>query len=217
MPKFQSEPNNKRPHQRGFTLVEMGLVITVVAALLVGVMVLIPKIKLDRAMAAAREEIPVVVSQLRAGFLNQTSTTGLTTNLAKGFGAFRSRPAGPAVNLVWGPTSTINLWQEAVFDNKDLVMPVVTRQGGAIVYWLINVPVDLCVPMMQLLAAQPGVVQVYGSGGGYLTGYPAAGGSLPSVMRAAGDVKPSGLVLNVTKMGQACTTTSNGIAAMIAI
>ena len=193
--------------QQGFTLVEMGVVAAIVAALLIAVFMLLPKVKQERLLASGRQEVPLVVTALRAAFINQTSTTGLTTSLAQGFGAFPGRiTSGTGMTGPKGAT-----WVEYVFDNKTLASPMVTKAGGGIVYWMSGVPASLCLPMMQLLAAQPGVAMVYAG-----TGTPS--GTLPATMLAgAAKVNASGLVLDVASAGKACKATSTQVAAIIAI
>jgi len=68
MKKFQSIQRK----QRGFTLVEMGIAAFVVAGLLVAVFMVAPKFKTDRLLALGRQEVPLVVSALRAAFIGQS-------------------------------------------------------------------------------------------------------------------------------------------------
>jgi prepilin-type N-terminal cleavage/methylation domain-containing protein len=195
--------------QRGFTLVEMGIVAVVVAGLLVAVFMLVPKMKTDRMLASGRQEVPLVVSALRAAFIGQTSTVGLTSLTAVGTGAFQGRVYDTKNIRYPGPKGTT--WFEYVFSNKTLALPMVTREGGAIIYWMAGVPQNMCLPMMQLLAAQPGVSMVYAG-----TGTPSD--TIPATMLpGASKVDPSGLVLEVASAGAACAGKSNAVAALIAI
>lgn len=195
--------------QRGFSLVEMGIAAVVVAGLLVAVFMLVPKIKTDRLLASGRQEVPLVVSALRQAFVGQASTQGLTSLTARGFGAFNGRIYDSSGGGRYsGPKGST--WWEHVFANRTLAVPMVTREGGGIVYWLAGVPIEMCIPMMNLLAAQPGVAMVYAG-----TGTPS--GTIPSTMKAgAAKVTPSGLVLQVGAAGAACAN-SNALAAIIAI
>ena len=219
--------------QKGFTLVEMGIVAVIVASLVVAVIAMLPKIKRDRYMAAGRQEVPIIVSSLRSAFIGQTSTAGLTTQMAKGFGAFYGRSNGNASGTtIAGPKGTT--WQEQVFSNSVDAGGVPAGQG--IVYWLVGIPTDLCMPLVQLLAAQPGVAMVYG---GVIPQEQAkdANGTLlwtdsaktkplmvsapisgdVSKYNAAGTANPSGLKLDVVNSGKACNGASTVVAALITI
>lgn len=166
------------PKQRGISLVEMAIATAVVAALLVGMLMAFPKIQFERQMAAARQEIPVTVNTIYTAYATQLDTTGVTTRILVGTNAWpseRVRDRGLTTESVNGPFAGSS---EFVFANTATAIPRLRQVNQGFAYWLTELPPEACLPILQVLAAQRPVVQLFVGAAGSRTpsGNPAIAG-----------------------------------------
>lgn len=151
--------------QRGLSLMEMGIAATVLAALILGALLALNKLQFERRLSEARKEIPVTITTAIEAITTQPDTEDLNT-------------AAKATRVL----STFNVWPQNRVQNPGMltvqvnghfpgsIEQMVTNTGThpprlapnqGFAYWIRNIPPEACMPLVQLLVAQPTVVQVY--------------------------------------------------------
>jgi Tfp pilus assembly protein PilE len=150
-----------RARQRGISLVEMGIVVAVVAILSVGAFMAFQKVRMDSYMDKARKEIPLTINAINASMMTQTgSTSAVNTAYVSMFNAWpkdRVTDAGKATVAVKGPFPGST---EQVFGFKGTAAPRVLVGWRAFNYWIVGVPPEACMSLLQMLAAHGSVANV---------------------------------------------------------
>jgi hypothetical protein len=191
-----------RSKQLGISLVEISIAAVVTSALLLGILVGIPKLQLDQRLNTARQEVPLVITTMMMTYAPQPDTKGANTQILSAANAWPSaRVSNPglgnaAVRGVF-PGST-----EHVFANASVNALRLPNANQGFTYWLSNVPKEACLPLVQLLISQRGVVDV-SVGAGTLS---------PTGTRATTGVSHyvhSGLAVNMAAATSACSKDGN--------
>lgn len=179
-----------RRGQMGYSMVEMVIAVALVSSLLVGVLIGVPKLQMNARLEKARQEIPLTIVAMSAAFATKPDTGGATVaNLDKfdvwpKYRVHKTKGAKPTdadtvtISGVFPGSSEVVTWNAA----KNFW----TEEKTGLVYWIHNIPVEACVPLVRLLASQGNVVQITGvpASKAKLTG--ATGGELKLLSLADG-------------------------------
>lgn len=151
---------HSRRTQLGISLVEISIAAVVISAVLLGILVGLPKLQLDQRLNKARQEVPLVLNTMMVAYATQPNTLGANTQILSAANAWpkeRVRNPGLATVQVSGvfPGST-----EHVFANSSTAQLRLTRTNEGFTYWIRNIPANACIPLIQLLISQRSVVEV---------------------------------------------------------
>ena len=193
---------HSRRTQLGISLVEISIAAVVISAVLLGILVGLPKLQLDQRLNKARQEVPLVLNTMMVAYATQPNTLGANTQILSAANAWpneRVRNRGLANVTVSGvfPGST-----EHVFANTVTTALRLTRAGDGFTYWIRNIPSQACLPLVQLLISQRGVVEV---SVGAATLNPGGGRASTVVSQ----YQNSGLSANMSTATTACSAAGN--------
>ncbi len=186
--------------QQGFTLVELGISMVLIASMVLAGFYIIKRIRTDAAINAAIASTTISLNQANAGFAGMTTTTGanLTTLAAMNIWPkerlVKSTNASgvTAVDKVMGQFSGS---EEMMWANTT-VTPV-----GTFVYHLWNIPQEACMPLIKNLAAHPNTLTIYA--GAHSETKPPSGG-IGHIYSDGIKVKAGTGALSLTNAGTAC-------------
>lgn len=150
----------QRRRQRGLSLMEMGIAGAIVAMLLVGALMAVQKVQLERQMHQARQEVSVTLAAISRSAATQPTTQNINTptiSLLEAWPAERVSKAGQADVRVAGPFQGST---EVVFGSSTVVPPRIRVNYAGFNYWISNIPARTCLPMLQFLVAQPNVARL---------------------------------------------------------
>ncbi len=150
----------QKARQSGMSLMEMGIAGVIVAMLLVGALLALQKVQLERQMHQARQEIPVTISAISRSANTQAGTVNINTptiSLLEAWPVERVSRAGQTDVRVAGPFQGST---EEVFGTTLTAAPRLRTSSQGFNYWISNIPARACLPMLQLLVAQPNVARL---------------------------------------------------------
>ena len=150
----------QRRRQRGLSLMEMGIAGVIVAMLLVGALMAVQKVQLERQMHQARQEVSVTLAAISRSAATQPTTQNINTptiSLLEAWPPERVSKAGQADVRVAGPFPGST---EVVFGSSTIVVPRIRTSYAGFNYWISNIPARTCLPMLQFLVAQPNVARL---------------------------------------------------------
>jgi type II secretory pathway pseudopilin PulG len=151
---------HSRRTQLGISLVEISIAAVVISAVLLGILVGLPKLQLDQRLNKARQEVPLALNTMMVAYATQPNTLGANTQILSAANVWPNERVSNSglttvkVNGVF-PGST-----EHVFANTATTALRLTRANDGFAYWIRNIPAKACLPLVQLLISQRGVVEV---------------------------------------------------------
>ena len=153
MKKYQSM---KKSFQKGFTLVELGIVVVVAAVIL---SVVLPKV--GEVFGGAKtngelQELPDVIAKIQKIYSNAPSYAGATLQTVADMGAF---PASRIV--VANPASVTNRWGGAV----TLAVSTITTANDTVNLSHTNIPAQACIDVISQLGNSMGGIRIITVGG----------------------------------------------------
>lgn len=195
----------KYTRQRGVSLVEMGIAAAIVAVILVGALLALQKVQMDRRLQKARQEVPATILAISQTATTQTSTYGWATtqtlSMMDVWPNDRVENPGMATVKVNGPFPGST---ERVFANAVTAGPRLKQINQGFAYWLSNIPAEACMPLLQLLVTQRSVAGVYV--GAASTNPSGSNAGLQSV----GNIDTSSVLsLNMATAAQKCAGNTN--------
>jgi type II secretory pathway pseudopilin PulG len=151
---------HSRRTQLGISLVEISIAAVVISAVLLGILVGLPKLQLDQRLNKARQQVPLVLNTMMVAYATQPNTAGANTQILSAANAWpneRVSNPGLATVRISGvfPGST-----EHVFANTATTTLRLPQANDGFTYWMRNIPKQACIPLVQLLISQRGVVEV---------------------------------------------------------
>lgn len=180
----------RKYQQRGFTLLELGIVVTI-ALVLIGVGVTkVPKIMADNRANAEISELPQIVANIQKAVANQQNYTGMTLDSLIRLDVFpQNRVTIPAA----GAATATNRWGGII--GFTMTTTVTVNDTGILIYH--NVPSSECKSVIS--AAGPTFLTIYAD--------PTDSGAT----YAGTVVKPTGVPVDSVALTTGCSGVSNTI------
>ena len=174
--------NSKRKSKKGFSLLELLLVLGIIAALVVAAFIVYPKVQASQRAQAESNNIATIQAGVKALYTSASSFTGLTNTVAVQAKIFPD-------NMLSGTGNTakpINAFKGAVTLAAAATGPS-TAAGSSFTIRYENVPAAECVKIITA----------------------AAGNFYTAGVGIAGNVKAAGEMLNVAAAATACSNATN--------
>lgn len=146
-------PNSVLIQQRGLSLVEIAIAITLVAGLVVGGLVWVERIRIDQQLNSTRNDMVASMNAAVAAYANLANTNGATPRVLSGQNVWpRNRVVNPGTAnvIVQGhfKGSREFMWSNTVAWG-------LMAAGSGFVYHLTNVPQQACAQLVHTLATVP--------------------------------------------------------------
>lgn len=179
-----------RAAQRGFTMVELGVVVAIAAAILVIALTVVPTILANNRANAEMQELPSVISNIQKAYSNAPTYNGATLDAVIRLNAFpNERVTVPGA----GAATASNRWGGAI----TMTVGTITTANDITRLVYAGVPERECKSVIQGIANLTRRVYVDSSNGAT-----AGGGTI---------VKGDGAQLDLAALGTACGTSPNSI------
>ena len=192
------QKNHRR--QAGYTLIELTIVLSVVAAIMVAGLIGGRKVYMSTSVNNQAKDSVSLINRLQSQYAGRGATTGLTTNVAAGFGVW---PTNRAVNTAgtWAVQGVLSGTTEWVSANTTAATGVTANTG--VLYTLKNVPSTACSELVTSLDSMANNIYVNATVAGQETAAPATTTPTTGQVKA----KPNALVM--ATLGTQCGLADN--------
>ncbi len=192
----------KASSQKGYSLIEISIVLAITAVILIGALMGSRQVMLSSSVNAQVRETATVISKLQRQYIKQTDTSAATVNSLAPLGIWPSErvsKSGSGTSTTYSVRGAISGTTEFVFGNSEDIGSLSAKSG--FVYTIRNVPKDACPELLTALDSL--AMAIYA---GKLTANPT--GAKPTTTAVK---EPEASQVSLTSLGTACNPAAENV------
>ena len=190
------QPLAVKPKQGGYTIIELGIALTIIAVLIVAGLAGVTTVLNNSKANGQIEESGIVLAKLQST-LTTTNASGMTTAVAVGSSYFpASRVSGSAVTSKFNGSEFVRTNSSALTATEGVVAAI----GGGAIYTITGVPKAVCANIASSLATLANAAWIY-------SGAPAdeaATLNVTNLTAATTQIKAPGAQVQAARVGTQC-------------
>jgi type II secretory pathway pseudopilin PulG len=194
------QPLAVKPKQGGYTIIELGIALTIIAVLIVAGLTGVTTVLNNSKANAQIEESGIVLAKLQST-LTSTNSSGMTTTVAVGSSYFpTSRVVGNTVTSKFNGSEFIRSNSTALTATEGVVAAI----GGGAIYTITGVPRAVCANIASSLATLANAAWIYNA-----TPDEGTAGAVTNLTAATTQIKAPGAQVQAARVGTQCNTAEN--------
>lgn len=189
----------KASSQKGYSLIEISIVLAITAVILIGALMGSRQVMLSSSVNAQVRETATVISKLQRQYIKQTNTSAATVNSLAPLGIWPSERVTKSDTGTYSVRGAISGTTEFVFGNSEDIGSLSAKSG--FVYTIRSVPKDACPELLTALDSL--AMAIYA---GKLTATPS--GAKPTTTAVK---EPEASQVSLTSVGTACNPAAENV------
>ena len=189
------QPLAVKPKQGGYTIIELGIALTIIAVLIVAGLTGVTTVLNNSKANAQIEESGIVLARLQST-LTSTNSSGMTTTVAVGSSYFpTSRVVGNTVTSKFNGSEFVRSNSTALTATEGVVAAI----GGGAIYTITGVPRAVCANIASSLATLANAAWIYNA-----TPDEGTAGAVTNLTAATTQIKAPGAQVQAARVGTQC-------------